>query len=211
MTDTSAQGGGHLLDRLNRWYSRLEDLLAGIAALSIFGLMLFGVVQIVLRSIFNAPIWGYIDVVEQLMALFAFLAVAYCQRLGGHVRMDLIISRFRGRLYWIVEFLAVLVGLVFIAIMIPPSYEHFVRAYELGDSTIDAGIPIWPSKLAVPFALSLLWLRLLLQVIGYGRLALMPKAEPIAVPTVLAVEELAAEEIREALGDDAGKPEGAPR
>ena len=106
MTDTSAQGGGHLLDRLNRWYSRLEDLLAGIAALSIFGLMLFGVVQIVLRSIFNAPIWGYIDVVEQLMALFAFLAVAYCQRLGGHVRMDLIISRFRGRLYWIVEFLA---------------------------------------------------------------------------------------------------------
>ncbi len=206
ISSEDSPNSGRLLDRLNTWYARVEDLLAGIAALSIFGLMLFGVVQIVLRRFFNAPIWGYIDIVEQLMALFAFLAVAYCQRLGGHVRMDLIISRFKGRTYWIVEFLAVLVGLVFIAIMIPPSYDHFIRAYELGDSTIDAGIPIWPSKLAVPFALSLLWLRLLLQVFGYWRLILAPNADPIAVPTVQDVEKVAAEEIREALGDDAGGP-----
>ncbi len=194
-----------LLERCNYWFAKAEDLLAAIAALSIFGLMLFGVAQIGLRRIFNAPIWGYIDVVEQMMALFAFLAVAYCQRLGGHVRMDLIVSQFKGRNYWLIEALAIVVGLVFIAIMIPPSFDHFLRAYQLGDSTIDAGIPIWPSKLTVPIALSLLWLRLLLQLVGYGRLVVDPDAEPLAVPIVKDVEELAAEEIKEALGNDAGK------
>ncbi|HZD25437.1 MAG TPA: TRAP transporter small permease, partial [Alphaproteobacteria bacterium] len=152
--------------------------------------------------------WGYLDMVEQLMALFAFVAVAYCERLGGHVRMELIISRLKGRSYWFVEALGILVGLIFIAIMIPPSFEHFMRAYELGDSTIDSGIPTWPSKLTVPVSFSLLWLRMFVELVGYIRLVIWPEAQPVAVPQLRDIEEQAAEEIRDTFGDEVASDGG---
>jgi TRAP-type mannitol/chloroaromatic compound transport system permease small subunit len=37
------------------------------------------------------------------------------------------------------------------------------------DSSIDIGLPLWPAKLVVPLAFTLLWLRLVLQLWGYGR------------------------------------------
>ncbi|MEO0762938.1 MAG: hypothetical protein AAFZ09_14235, partial [Pseudomonadota bacterium] len=38
-------------------------------------------------------------------------------------------------------------------------YEHFLRAWDIGDSTIDIELPIWPSKLLVPFAFGILTFR----------------------------------------------------
>ena len=31
------------------------------------------------------------------MAVFAFLGLAYCQREGGHIRMDIVVDASRGR------------------------------------------------------------------------------------------------------------------
>ena len=184
----------------DRWFARLENVLNAIAGISIMFLMLFAVYQVVGRKVFNAPIFGYIDWVEQIMILFAFIGVAYCQRQGGHVRMELIIGRFRGRLLWLVEIFGVLVGLFIIAVLIGTSYDHMLRAYELGDSTINTGLPIWPAKAVIPLAFATLWLRLLLQLIGYGRLLLDPSKQPRGVPLIVGVEQEAAKEIEDALG-----------
>ena len=48
-----------------------------------------GTVQVIGRVVFQTPIYGYSDMIEQIMTIFAFLAIAYTQRLGGHVRMEL--------------------------------------------------------------------------------------------------------------------------
>lgn len=185
---------------LDRWYAPLENALNGLSAAAILFLMFFAVWQVVGRKLFNAPVWGYIDWVEQIMVVFVFAGAAYCQRLGGHVRMELIVSRFRGRTLWLLESFGVTVGLIVVAALISTTFDHFLRAYQLGDSTIDARLPIWPAKLLVPVALSLLWLRLLLQLVGYARLALHPSLPPEAVPLIASVEQEAAKEIRDALG-----------
>ena len=169
-----------LVGRLDRLLAPIETALDLVAALFIFALMLVGVVQIFGRKLFDAPIFGYIDIVELAMATFAFLGVAYCQRLGGHVRMEMLISHLRGRTLWMVEALATVVGLIIVAILVYYGYDHFMRAYEYGDSTIDAEYPLWPSKLLVPFAFSVLWLRLALQLAGYVRLVGQPDAAPVA-------------------------------
>src|SRR5690606_41748331 len=65
----------------------------------------------------------------------------------------------------------------------------------------------WPSKLIVPVALSLLAIRLAIQLWGYIRLAINPQAEPIAVPVIKDVAEVAREEIREVLHDDFDRPD----
>ena len=51
--------------------------------------MFVGVAQIVGRTIFDFAIYGYIDWIEQASSLFAFLGIAYAQRLGSHIGMDL--------------------------------------------------------------------------------------------------------------------------
>ncbi|MZR29062.1 TRAP transporter small permease subunit [Sneathiella litorea] len=167
--------------------------------------MLIGVTQVFSRKLLNIPIPGYIDYIEQSMVIFAFFGIAYCQRLGGHVRMDLLMSKLSARPLYFFEALATLIGIIVISILIENSWLHFLRAYELGDSTIDIGLPIWPAKLAIPLAFGVLWIRFTIQLIGFLRLLVNPNAEIIAVPVIEDVTEIARHEIEDALGEEAAK------
>ena len=179
---------------------KVEDLFAWLCGLTIFSLMLAGTAQIVARKLFNFPIFGYIDVVEQSAAIFAFFGAAYCQRLGGHVRMDMLIGKTKGRTLWTIEFITTIIAVIVIAILIDKSWDHFMRAWQFGDSTINADLPIWPTKLMVPIAFTVLLARLVLQSFGFARLVVHPDATPIAVPIIETVEAIAAKEISDALG-----------
>ena len=192
----SATGPAGLL-KADRWLSKLEDWFTYVASASIFLLMLLGIWQVVGRQVFKMPVPGYIDLVELSMATFAFLAVAYCQRLNGHVRMDLFVRLAHGRVRWLMEFITTLLPLFLVGVLIYYSWEHFMRAYLSGDSTIDMEYPVWPSKLMVPMAFSLLFLRLLIQSLGFWRLILKPDAEPVLVPLILTEKDLAEKEIED--------------
>ncbi len=183
--------------RFNGALGKIENLFNLIAATSILVLMLLAVVQVVGRNLFNQPVPGFIDITEQAMAVFAFMGIAYCQRVGGHIRMELILGTFKGRAQWIAEFLGVLAILSVVSVLIYGAYLHFDRAWTFGDSTMDIAIPTWPSKLAVPLALSLLWLRLLLQLFGYSRLIINPDASVLDLPHVVDAAAHAKAEIEE--------------
>lgn len=195
---------GRVLRLADRWLGKLENALNLVAGALIFALMLFGVAQIALRALFDAPILGYVDVVEVAMVGFAVLSIAFVQRVGGHVRMELVVSRLGGRALWLVEAFGSLVAIFIVAVLIPYSYDHFQRAFAWGDSTIDIELATWPAKLAVPAALGALLLRLLVQFAGYCRLALRPALPPVAVPVIKDAAAQAQEEI--SLLDSASAP-----
>ena len=189
---------GRFLERADFLLNALESRLNLIAGLIVFALMFLGVIQIVLRTVFRTPIFGYIDIVEVAMVGFAVLAISYVQRVGGHVRMELLVARLRGRAHWLAETLSTMLGIFIVGVLIPYSYYHFQRAFNIGDSTIDIEIVTWPPKLIVPLALSVLMIRMWIQLGGYIRLSLNPALEPVAVPLLKDVEEIAEEEIRQA-------------
>jgi len=189
-----------ILSSLSRWLAWLENALNLCAAAAIFFLMFVGVFQIVSRTMFGTAIYGYIDYIEQASPIFALLGVSYCQRLGAHVRMDLILRGVPKRLLWAMEGLAVIVALIAVTLLVDSTFENFQRAWQRGDSSMDIRLPVWPSKLMVPVALAVLWIRLVLQTIDYVRLVIYPDAAPIAVPVLETAEEQARTEIEEALG-----------
>lgn len=207
-SEKTAQGS--VLCRLNRGLIPIEDLANLLAAVAIMALMFLGVAQIVLRTVFNNPIDGYIDLVELSMASMAFLGAAYTQRMGSHIRMELLMSRLSGRSLWAVEAFGAAVAMFIISVLIYYSYGHFLRAYTLGDTTIDAEYAVWPSKLLVPIAFSIWWCRLALQFLGALRLVIFPQAEPVGVAVMKDVAEQAQDEIHEVMGDDVdfSDPEG---
>ena len=190
----------------HRYWARLEDGMNLVAAAAIFFLMFVGVFQIVGRTAFDTAIYGYIDYMEQASALFAFLGISYAQRVGAHIRMDLLLRGFSLRFLWAMELFAVLVALVIIVVLVETTWENFLRAWQLGDSTIDIKLPIWPTKLIVPFVLAVLTVRLVLQALDYIRLVRHPDAAPIAVPVIETIEVQAKNEIEEALGREEKRP-----
>ena len=179
--------------------SHVEDSLNLIAALAVFFLMFVGVAQIIGRTVFDFAIYGYIDWIEQASSLFAFLGIAYAQRLGSHIGMDLTIG-WRPEVRWKIELFGVVLAIAIITILIYASFTNFLRAYSIGDSTMDIRLPTWPAKLMVPLALSVLWLRLSLQICGYLRMIAHPDAQPVAVPKLITLETQVQDEIAEALG-----------
>lgn len=200
---SAPDSGGGLLGRIDRAVAVMENVFNALAALFILIMMLFMVAEVLGRKLFNSPIPGAIDWVEVWMATFAFLGAAYCQRKGAHVRMELVIDRLKGRLLYWAECFAVFVGFVYVSIIAVQSFHHFQRAWERGDSTIDIRLELWPSKLIVPVALTLLALRLALQVWAYFRLAMDPERRPVAVPERHDAVAEAREEIEHAMGHDA--------
>ncbi|MCY4050905.1 MAG: TRAP transporter small permease [Gammaproteobacteria bacterium] len=191
MTDFLGRG----IQRVDRFFGTVENLFNLFAGSLVFAMMFLGLVQIIMRNVFNSPIYGYIDIVEISMVGFAVLSIAYVQRVGGHVRMELLITRLKGRANWLIEAFATSAAIFIVAILIPYSYSHFKRAFNFGDSTIDIQITTWPAKLVVPLALSFLLIRLFIQLLGYLRLVVNPNLVPIGVPLTKTAAEQVEEEI----------------
>ncbi|WP_305965892.1 TRAP transporter small permease subunit [Marinobacter salsuginis] len=193
------------LSRLDRLFFRLESLLTLAGGFAIFLLVLLATVNILGRWIFSSPISGYVDWVEQAMAFIAFLGIAYTQRMGGHIRMDILVGKFRGRYLWFTELVTTLLMLAVTSVLIYGSYMHFWRAYTIGDSSLDINLPTWPAKLVVPIALTILAMRLLLQLWGYMRALKQGGDKPVAVPLVESAADVAAREASAVSGHDEEK------
>lgn len=205
---TSPADSGGILLTVDRSLGRLENLFNDIGSFFIFALMWLTMAEVLGRRLLNSPVPGAIDYIETGMVVFAFMGVAYCQREGGHVRMDLLVANLKGRVLWATEAFAILVAAVYVAIIVWASAQDAWRSFDLGDETLDAHVPVWPSKLVVPVALALLELRLLVNLWGYLRLVVLPDAPPWAVPVAKHVEDVAQDQIREVLGkiDDGSGP-----
>lgn len=191
-----------LLSRLDRMLLPLERFCALLSGLAIFSLMFLAVYSVTGRKFFASPMMGYVDYIEAAMPVIAIMGVSYVQRDGTHIRMDMLVSKLNGRVLWFFELVSVLLILFLILALTWGAWEHFDRSFDCArplcsrDSSIDVGIPIWPSKLVVPFAFGVLALRLILQAIGYGRAMVLGLENPVAVPLNLSVAEQAALEAR---------------
>ncbi|GAA5069361.1 TRAP transporter small permease [Maritalea mobilis] len=188
MSSSNVLSDDSLLSRIDRAVLRVEAALNLIGGATIIMLVLLAVWNVVGRKLFNAPVPGYVDWISQFMILFAFLGLSYCQREGGHIRMDIVVMRLKGRPLWFAEFLSVLFMLILTTGLIYGSWHHFLRSFDWDmalysrDSSIDIGLPLWPAKLVVPAAFTLLWVRLVLQLWGYGRGLVQGGDAPVAVP-----------------------------
>jgi TRAP-type C4-dicarboxylate transport system permease small subunit len=178
------------LSRLDRGLYKLESILIIVSGLAVFSLMLLAVVSVGGRNLFGRPLTGYVDWIEQVMPFIAFLGIAYTQRIGGHIRMDMFINKLSPRLLWLVEFVSAFMMLLLIVLLIYGSSSHFLRSFDFAanlwsrDSSMDIALPLWPAKFLVPFSLTVLALRLLIQLYGYGAAFVGNKAKPAAVPLI---------------------------
>ncbi|MEQ6247504.1 TRAP transporter small permease [Sulfitobacter sp. HNIBRBA3233] len=185
------------LSKLDRMLLPLERFCALLSGLAIFSLMFLAAYSVTGRKFFGSPMMGYIDYIEAAMPVIAIMGISYVQRDGTHIRMDMLVSKLKGRILWLFELISVLLILLLIVFLTWGAWEHFDRSFDCArplcsrDSSIDVGLPIWPSKLVVPIAFAVLVLRLLLQSWGFARALVLGLENPVAVPLNLTVAEQA--------------------
>lgn len=208
-----ADGLGRLVHAGDRLLRPVEDVTNFIAAIAVLFIMVLGCVQIVLRIRrlcvpwtdlcvrgFNAPMYGYLDMIELAMPILAVLGISYAQRHGVHIRMDIMVERLRGRALWLVESFNALLTLLIIAVLTAFAAVFFYDSYTSGDTTVDAEYLTWPSKVLVPISLAVLVLRVIVQLLGSIRLTIDPTLSLVGVVAPMDVAEQARAEI-ESLGD----------
>lgn len=162
-------------DRLLAVIERWMNMLAG---LSILGIMLLSVTNILTRKLLNYPVPAFLDIMVLAVPVMAFLGLAHCQREDGHIRMDIVVTHLRGRTLWLAEAVSTLLAIGIVAILIYGSWDHAARALRNGDSTPVAYLPTWPIKALVSVCFGVLLLRLVIQLIGFTGAFLRNEAHP---------------------------------
>ncbi len=196
-----------LLSKLDRMLLPIERFCALLSGLAVFSLMFLAAYSVTGRKFFASPLLGYVDYIEAAMPIIAIFGVSYVARDGTHIRMDMLVNALKGRTLWFFELVSALLMLLLIVGLTYGAWEHFDRSFDCSrpfcsrDSSIDISLPIWPSKLVVPVAFSILALRLLLQVWGYGRALVLGLESPVAVPLSLTIEQQALAEAKIMEGD----------
>ena len=186
-----------LLSRIDVLLLKVERFCALISGLTIFSLMFLAVYSVSGRKFFNAPLAGYVDYIEAALPVIAIMGVSYVQRDGSHIRMDIFVSLLKGRALWLFELISILLILLLILYLTWGAWLHFDRSFDCSrplcsrDSSIDIGLPTWPSKLVVPFAFTVLSFRLILQAVGYSRALIFDLKKPPAVPLPISSSEQA--------------------
>lgn len=179
-----------LLSLLDQKLNEIGKFLALISGLAVFSLMILAVLSVSGRNFFNQPLPGYIDWIEQAMPLLAFMGISYTQRNGGHIRMDMVVGKLKGRALYAAELVTTIAILVLMLLIVWGSWEHFSRSFDFSspmwsrDSSMDIGIPLWPAKLLAPVAFSVLCLQLIVQAWGFTSALISGTSEPVAVPLI---------------------------
>ena len=151
----------------------IEDWLNLASVFIIMFLMFFATTEIVGRYIFNTPVPGHVEIVELIMAGVVFFGIAYTERVGGHVRMELFVTRvLKGRSYHIAEAITAALSLFVYIFILIYTFKASVFAFQIGDNTAYLYWPTWPSKFAVPLGSFFLCIRFLIEIIQHVTQAL---------------------------------------
>ncbi|MDR3294378.1 MAG: TRAP transporter small permease subunit [Clostridiales Family XIII bacterium] len=107
------------------------------------------VVNIILRRIFNAPIFGVTEVIRYLMLFGASFALLENEWVDGNVNMLILLDKMSQKMRAVVfsiTNLVISVGMIFISVLL---VQQVVRRYGEHTTSYELNIPVWLIELAL--------------------------------------------------------------
>ena len=155
----------------------------GLFLASITVLVLVGLItaELVLVHLFQRSLLFVDDLAGQLVAVFAFLGIAYCLREGALIRVEVFYSRLNAVWQPVADIVFSLASLLFAAII-----EHYLirlvfSSHRYGVRTLSAlEMPLWIPQLVLPIGGAMLILAILAEIVRDGyrlRAALLLRSE----------------------------------
>lgn len=179
-----------LIDVVNEWIGKIVMWLVLAAVLISAG-------NAIVRKVFSTSSNAWLEIQWYLFAAVFMLGVGYVLLKNAHVRIDVIASRLSKRTNAIIDLVGLVVFTIPLAIiLIDLSWPLFVRAYETGEMSANAGGLIrWPVLLLMPVGFTILALQALSELIKRIAFLTGARSEPFTVEHDKSDEELLLEEM----------------
>lgn len=157
------------IDKLARWIEGVTNTASrivnsvGVGVLVL--MMLFIIVDVSLRYFFNRPLTGTYEIIEFLMAIAVFSAMAYTAVKKGHIAVDLVTSRFTLRAQAAIESIVSLIAVVLCSLMSWQTAVWGETQRRVGTATMMTDVPFYPFIWVAAFGIGLLSLVFLVNLI----------------------------------------------
>lgn len=135
------------MNKINKYWTLLEDILTGIFFISGLGLIFYGVV---LRYVLKDP-KPWVEEISMYCVLWGILfGLSIALRNNQHITIDLVYDRLPPLLQRAVDIFANLVGIMFCIFLVYYSFILVTSTYKTGMVSMTVGIPMWLVYLILP-------------------------------------------------------------
>lgn len=148
------------------YYFKVNKVLVLVSALTVFLLMVYISADAGGRSLAKTPMPATFEVSQTAMVYIVFLALAYVQARGGHLRLDFFVRRASPRGQAILHLVTLLIGLAIFALLFWQTWWRAldsVATMEVMEGLL--GIPYYPARFAVAVGAFLLWVQFAIDLI----------------------------------------------
>jgi TRAP-type mannitol/chloroaromatic compound transport system permease small subunit len=122
--------------------------------------------EVIGRYVFHNPSDWSLELCGYLLVGLSYLAAAYTEVQEGHIRIDFLYERFRGKTKAFADILIAFIGLCWGLMVVWQGIRLAFHSLSIGARSADAMMwPLFPSQILVPFGAALLCLVLLGKII----------------------------------------------
>lgn len=158
--------------------ARIRDVLLGglvlLGALAILTLMLHVGLDVVLRNVLNQPIPATYEIVTNYyMIALAFVPLAWVERGGGMVQVEVIDGLLSARMIRISDRIVALFSTLIYSALAWVTLASALRNWSAGTFVMaqTVAVPTWPAYFLVPLGFGLAALATLIRAVGAGPVA----------------------------------------
>jgi TRAP-type C4-dicarboxylate transport system permease small subunit len=152
------QTADHVIERISYYAVYISGLLAVIMAF----MVTYGVVR---RYIFDNPEPYSYELSTMFLVIGVVLAIPYIQRVGRHLRVDILAGSFPGSVQtFLLNILVPLMAIFYLGLMTWYSWQDAAHSLQIGEKTYTAWAPpMFPIKIWIPIGVGMLCLVLFAQ------------------------------------------------
>lgn len=140
-----------------RFLRLLPEHLTTLAALLTLVMMLHVSLDVVLKYLFRVPVPATVEVVSYYyMVAAVFLPIAWSEKIGAGITVDLFMMRAPGWLQFAAAILALVLGIAIYAGLAVNTFQQALRALAHREVVMGPiSLPVWPSRFLLPLGFGL--------------------------------------------------------
>jgi TRAP-type C4-dicarboxylate transport system permease small subunit len=160
-------GKNRKVNSLVRWLDRLNDYLSIIAGAVIGFTALIVIYEVVMRYLIKRPTTWVNDISEILLVYCTFLGASWVLRVGGHIKVDIVVTLLRERRQIFMGMVQDILSLFFCVVFTWITWESFWDSVVTQERTAGGlfSVPLWAVYIVIPIGALLLSLQLIRQIV----------------------------------------------
>jgi TRAP-type C4-dicarboxylate transport system permease small subunit len=160
-----------------RWFGNAINWLTAaggnIAAYSVLAMTLIVTGDVIARWLFGSPTPWAMESAGYLLVIATPMALAYTLKVGGHIRVPILVNRLPEAVQHWLRVVTSILGLGYCGILSQLTWKQALASVKFGTTSgTSIDVILWPFQMVIPLGLSLISLLLVLNIYNETRVAL---------------------------------------